>query len=289
MRFFRRDAFWVLWKKSATVYSVAICMALLGSTACEEVVEPSLISADPVLVIEANVSNIIRATRVKLTTTTAFNNPNPNPKVSEAEVLVRQSTNGQTFRFEEVSPGEYLPLSREFKGSPGVLYTLEVITGQGGDEETYTSISRMPFPIPVDSITYQYEEERADREAGYYLFYHYQDPLGRNYHLVEVWRNNQKLSNDRIEIRNDENVRDKYLKLEIPYTFSPSDTVRIKITSLPEDVFTYYEGINSLTELGSPSEAVPENPNNNIVSDAFALGYFSASSSEEYTVILPEE
>ena len=258
---------------------------LLGLSSCEEVIEPSLITAAPVLVVEGEVSNLPRNSRIRLTETTAFNDPNPNPKVMGANVSLVNS-GGFVSSFKEVAPGEYMPLDSTFVGLPGELYSLRINTE---NNEEYQGVSRMPSPLPIDSVTYEYDSTNI--YAGnppYYVYYHYQDPVGPNYHLVEIWVNGDAAEGNRFEIRSDENVRGKYLRLELPQLFHPSDTVKIQLQTINSNVFRYYEGLNSLIESGSPSEAVPENPNNNISGDAPALGIFQASYTEEFEVILPE-
>lgn len=253
---------------------------------CEELIEPSLITVDPVLIVEGKVSNKPLDTRVKLSETTAFNNPEPNAGVTSASVSLVAGSNGRVTSFTETLPGQYIPTNEEFIGFPGESYTLRINLDNG---ESYQSNTRMPAPVPIDSITYEFDSASVGREVGYYIYYHYQDPVGKNYHLIETRRGGEPLDTDRFEIRSDENVRNKYLKLELPYVFQAEDTVQFRIKSISSEVFQYYEGINSLIESGSPSEAVPENPNNNINGDAPVLGIFQASHTLEFLVILPEK
>ncbi len=270
--------------------SAYIGLLLIGLTlalsSCEEVVEPSLISANPILVVEGIVTDDFGDTRVNLSETTAFNDPNPNPQITGARVRVREGTSGQSYTFIEAELGVYVPLDPGFRGIPGTTYSLEISTVEGED---YFSNTRMPFPLRLDSLSYEWQEETVEREEGFYVFYHYQDPDGPNYHLLEVWKNGQLQSSERIEVRSDENVSGKYLRLEIPSVFAPSDTVGLKILTLPSDAFEYYLGVNTLIEAGGPSEAVPENPVGNINGEQPSLGLFKASAVTEFEIILPEE
>lgn len=257
-------------------------ITLFLAIGCEEVVEPSLITTSPILVVEAHLSDIPNETVVKLTTTAPFNDPSPNPPVTNATVQIRNDPNNLISFFEQ-EPGIYTPIERDFVGREGGQYSLSVKVGR----VVYSSLAYMPQTPKIDSLSFAFEARNIDQEAGYYVSYHYQDPISRDYHLLEFLENGVPNIGERFEIRSDRNVNGKYLRFKVQKAFNRNDTVTIITRSLTEAAYKYFEGLNLLAESGSPSQAVPENPNSNISSENNpALGIFYATTSASESIVI---
>lgn len=118
---------------------------------CEDVINPELEEAQPVLVVDAWLNNIPGTQRILLTRTQPyFENVLP-PGVSGAVVSV-EDENGKQFNFIETEPGVYVwnPVGDEIFGEVGLKYKLTVKNGA----ETFVSESPMGRTPAIDSITF---------------------------------------------------------------------------------------------------------------------------------------
>jgi hypothetical protein len=251
--------------------------------ACEEVVEPSLIAADPVVVIEGWLSDQPGESYVRLSYTAPFNDPTNTPPLANAQVSVYNEQTGTMVFSEQGELGYYQPVFAAYSCMPGNTYSLRV----EADGASYSATAFLPQPMGIDSLSVAYLQAGPDREEGFYVSYHYQDPPSKNFHLLRLARNGIPLPQERLEIRNDQNVNGKYLSLQVPAAFRQGDTVAVTFYSLTQSAYTYFDGVNLLIAAGSPSEAVPENPKTNIVSDAPVLGFFNASAQVRRELLLP--
>ncbi|HRE66267.1 MAG TPA: DUF4249 domain-containing protein [Cyclobacteriaceae bacterium] len=122
---------------------------------CEDVIDPKLERAEPVLVVDAWINNLADSQKVILTRTQPyFDNVVP-PALSGATVTITDQ-NGTVFTFTEEKPGEYVwvPSGNNVFGAAGLTYTLSVQTGG----ETFVAESRMGQVPVVDSITFFVQE-----------------------------------------------------------------------------------------------------------------------------------
>ena len=71
------------------IYSVLLLAILLGSTACEEVIELEVSNGDPVMVIEGSITNqALAPAQVKLSMSGSYFEPGDYPAVEGAEVVL---------------------------------------------------------------------------------------------------------------------------------------------------------------------------------------------------------
>jgi hypothetical protein len=141
---------------------------------CEDVINPELEIAEPVLVIDAWINNLPDSQKVILTRTQPyFENILP-PTVSGATVTVTDE-NGIVFTFTEEKPGEYVwvPSGNNVFGSIGLAYTLSVQT----NGETFTAESKMGRVPVVDSITFFVQEAGQFNDDLYQAEFWAKDPL----------------------------------------------------------------------------------------------------------------
>jgi hypothetical protein len=154
------------------VYLLFLASAIFSS--CEDVINPQLESAEPVLVIDAWINNLPDSQKVILTRTQPyFQNILP-PAVSGATVTITDQ-NGTVFSFLEDKPGEYVwvPSGNDVFGALGLNYTLSVQT----NGETFVAESRMGRVPVVDSITFFVQEGNQFIDDLYQAEFWAKDPV----------------------------------------------------------------------------------------------------------------
>jgi hypothetical protein len=132
---------------------VIICLIAVAVIfySCEDVINPQLERAEPVLVVDAWINNLPQTQTIKLTRTQPyFENILP-PAVAGATVTITDE-NGVVFTFIENKPGEYewVPSGTNVFGEVGLNYLLTVQV----NNETFVAESRMGRVPVVDSITF---------------------------------------------------------------------------------------------------------------------------------------
>lgn len=258
---------------------VLILSASLMLFSCEKEIDVDLNDANPVLVIEGNVSDQPGPYTVKLTRSVNFDQPNAFPPVSGALVTVGDNVNG-TEALTEVAPGVYQ--TSTLTGVPGRTYTLNVV--DGGRE--YSASSQMYMPVPIDTVTVDILDFPGSKDKV--LSVKFQDPAGISNYYRGIFTVNGRLS-QAVNIISDEfqdgdlitwTLFDEDLK------FKSADTVSVILLSLDEPVFNYYQGLASLLgSSGFGQSAAPANPPTNVTNGA--LGYFSAYAMTTKSLIIP--
>lgn len=154
------------------IFSLFLASAIFSS--CEDVINPTLESAEPILVVDAWINNLPDSQKVILTRTQPyFENILP-PAVSGALVTITDE-NGTVFNFVEEKPGEYVwvPTGNNVFGTIGLSYTLSVQT----NSETFTAESKMGRVPVIDSITFFVQEANQFTDALYQAEFWAKDPL----------------------------------------------------------------------------------------------------------------
>ena len=170
---------------------VAVLLLSLGLYACEDVINPELEIAQPVLVIDAWLNNEPGAKQINITRSQPyFENVLP-PGVSGAVVTVTDDA-GKVYSFKESGPGlyEWTPTGNEVFGEVGRSYTLQVQEGN----ETYISESRMGRVPAIDSITFFLEPASQFVDDQYFAEFWATDPIepGDAY-WVKTFKNSEQL------------------------------------------------------------------------------------------------
>ncbi|GGZ25819.1 hypothetical protein GCM10007049_17980 [Echinicola pacifica] len=262
-----------------TYWILTIVSALLLFS-CEEVIELDLDNADPEIVIEGTLTDQAGPYTVKLSESVGFYDDNVFPAVSGAVVRISDD-NGYANLLEEVEPGIYQ--TSDLQGQRGSTYRLEV----EANGAFYTAVSEMPeLAVPIDSISFRYEEESLFYKEGYYFRAYFTDPEGLgDYYRFTVLVNGEvyvfDFDGDLIEDDNLWLADDKYTDgnsqdYDFPHTLKPGDVVSLQLHHLNEDTFDYYRTLVDVIDGGG---VAPSNPLSNFGDTA--LGYFGAFSVTE--------
>lgn len=158
---------------------------------CEDVINPELEEAKPVLVIDAWLNNEPGAQQIKLMRTQPyFENVLP-PGVSGAVVTVTDEK-GKVYSFTETEPGVYVwtPVGNEVFGEVGLTYELTVREGT----ETFVSTSRMGRTPAIDSLTFFLQPGGQFFDDQYQAEFWSTDPIEPNdAYWVKTFKNGEQL------------------------------------------------------------------------------------------------
>lgn len=248
---------------------------------CQEEVFLDLGNTEKIPVIEAIWTDNHSSNRVIVSYSRDYYDTLPNEIVSDAEVRIVNETTGENIelRFVE-SQGYYMAINGR-TARIGHDYRLEVRM----EDNLYISSGRTLAPPVLDSITYQYEEERIFRRAGYYLTLYGKIPFeDNNYYRLRLTRNDTLLNRRSDYFLFDDSFGTSILNngFELnAFSFRKNDRVKLDLFRLNRDTFEYLnQMVNLLYNDGGLFSPPPENPRSNIQvaqGTGRVLGYFMTS------------
>ncbi len=165
--------------KNKFKFSFAVLMVLIGLffLSCEQVINPTLQSASPVLVVDAWVNNKPEKQSIILTFTQPYFDDAQPAGASGAVVTVEDSNDGTVYSFTESASTkgsyEWTPSAGSF-GIIGHDYKLS-ISFNGEIFEATSHLGRVP---PIDSITFQKDQRSTSKETRYQGQFWATDPAG---------------------------------------------------------------------------------------------------------------
>ncbi len=163
-----------------------LALALLLA-ACEEVIYPTLEPADPVLVVDAWISNVPGTQVILLSRTQPYFEATVPPPLSGASVSVLDEL-GHVFVFaESATPGRYewTPSGADTLRVGG-KYQLRVIVGT----ETFEAASYMGRVPAIDSLTFERDKNIATGDSITRAEFWATDPAGRgDAYWIRSWKN----------------------------------------------------------------------------------------------------
>lgn len=175
-------------------YLLIIGIAILN-VSCEDIIDPTLEDVDPVIVIDAWISDKPGPQEIRVMLSQPYFENSIPPGVTGASVQVTNDL-GVSYNFEEdlAEPGVYRwtpTLPDDVFGQVGRTYTLSAeIEG-----ETFESVTTMKRTTPIDSITFTFEEANAFQEDSYYGEVWARDSVGSgDAYWIKTWKNGELLS-----------------------------------------------------------------------------------------------
>lgn len=174
-----------------------LSVSVILFSSCETVIDPALESAEPVLVVDAWITDKAEPQVIKLTKTQPyFENIIPTG-VAGAQIKVTDNL-GKEYVFTEGSAGEYIwqPAAGEYFGESGLTYTLQIIA----EGESYIATTLMGRVPEIDSITFRLQEGNQFSDDLYLAEFWAVDPPERgNTYWIKTYKN-EKLLNKPEEI-----------------------------------------------------------------------------------------
>lgn len=175
-------------------YILIIGITFLNSS-CEDIIHPTLEDADPIIVIDAWVSDQPGPQEIRVMLSQPYFDNTLPPGVTGATVQVTDDL-GTVYIFEEdlTEAGVYRwtpALPNEVFGHVGRTYTLSALVAG----EAFESVTTMKRTTPIDSITFTFEEGNSFQEDSYYGEVWARDSIGAgDAYWIKTWKNGELLS-----------------------------------------------------------------------------------------------
>lgn len=244
---------------------IALIALAITVYSCTKTIEPPLVNSPPQLVIEGAVSDTAGPYHVTISKSVDFYADNTYPGVSGATVTITDQTEGVNDVLTETSTGTYT--THNIVGKPGNTYRLTVLL----DGKTYTSISTMPYPVALDSITFDYTIVKNLIQP----VVHFQDPAAyTNYYKFGVEVNGVKVK--RFQTFDDRLSNGKYINTDVVLdtgAIKKNDLVNVSLVATDKGANTFLSEAENIAFYNS-DQAAPATPTSNITGGC--LGYFSA-------------
>ncbi|MFO8146010.1 MAG: DUF4249 domain-containing protein [Bacteroidota bacterium] len=260
-----------------------LLLFLLGTYACEEVVDVELEESEPRLVVEASILWEKGTTGhfqiIRLTTTAPFF-AESTPPAEGAEVSVK-SENGTLYVFEELEPGFYI--NDFFEPEMNMSYDLEIIY----KEEVYIATESL---IPVSPLEFV-EQSTGGGFGGEDIelrAYYFDPPDVENYYFFRFFTEDLSIQISEDEFT-DGNLTFAYFSNE---DLVPGQEVKFEIQGISKRFYEYMFILRSQagTNGGGPFQTQPTTVRGNIINtttpENFAFGYYRLSETDllEYTI-----
>ncbi|SEF68552.1 DUF4249 domain-containing protein [Sphingobacterium lactis] len=256
---------------------ILLCAVVFSFSSCEELIDVDLNSADPKIVIVADINNSGNVHEVFVSRTVNFDVDRPSDPVENAAVQVRSGA-GQVYVFLHQGDGRYVNTNMQL----GIAETYSLSVTVDGEE--YKSETSMPEYVEVDSIGVT--KENIFNETYYFVNLKFQDPPGQaNYFKYTVSVNEEKFKFD--SATSDKFNDGKLVTHQIGSggndEIQLGDKLVVRRQAITKPVYTYW----SEYMMTNPGSAAPGNPTSNISNGA--LGYFSVANVRDYSIDIQDE
>tara|TARA_R110002072_G_scaffold302060_1_gene483572 strand:- start:37320 stop:38111 length:792 start_codon:yes stop_codon:yes gene_type:complete len=252
---------------------------VIVANSCQKVIDVDLNESNSKVVIEANYSSEDSTVRLRLSLTSSYFEPSSASELNSATVSILDGNGTATF-LSNIGNGEYILTN--YVPTYNSIYRMNVVY----NGVTYSASSELPSPVQLQPITYEFTTGFFGSGEGYFCYQNYDDPIGsENFYISVISKNGFEKNKVNDFILGDDRLTDGNTvsrPLFIDSLFALGDTASIEFRSISEDVFYYYDEIQSIA--GGGQSAAPANPLK--IWDNDALGYFSAYSNSRQTVII---
>jgi len=291
--------------------SIIISFVVLATVffSCEDQIYPTLEDAEPILVVDAWITNRAEPQKIKITRTQPyFENLLP-PGVPGATVVVEDSE-GKIYTFTEDNDetGTYVwtPVGNEVFGEVGLGYALN-ISYAGETFQALTEMGRVPV---IDSITFTFEPSDQFVDDQYLAEFWATDPAGvGDIYWIKTYKNGVLLnkpseinlaydaafsrnsdSNEAIifiePIRTDINPFDENEDGTFKSPYLVGDSLYVEINSISEDAFDFLNEVIVQTDrpggfaelFSAPLANVSSNVSNTDAAGSKVVGFFNVAS-----------
>lgn len=163
---------------------------------CEDVIDPNLQNADPVLVVDAFINNKVEDQVIRLSMTQPYLSQSAPPVVSGATVTVTYDGGTLNFIEDVAEPGAYKwstdeATSEEVFGEIGRNYTLTVVV----NGQTFEAFSKINRTVAIDSITFEEDDSPFYPENSYIGQFWAKEPAGTgDTYWIRTYKNGVLLS-----------------------------------------------------------------------------------------------
>lgn len=177
-----------------TIFGLMTTGLILSS--CEDVINPNLRDADPVLVVDAWINDKAEDQVIQLTLSQPYLSDDLPPGVSGATVTVSYDGGSMDFVEDGDDPGVYRwttdeAISEEVFGEMGRIYTLTVLV----NGQTFEATSNINRTVAIDSITFEEGDNSFYPDNSYIAQFWATEPLGTgDTYWIRSYKNGTLLS-----------------------------------------------------------------------------------------------
>ena len=258
---------------------LAAATAAISLAACKKVINVDLNNAAPQIVIEGGITNQPGQSDIHISKTVPFSADNVFPPVTNADVLLVDSNNGIKDHLVQVDSGVYR--TQQLVGVQKHNYILTVTV----DGKQYRASSRMPVPVPLDSVTFAMNFG-FDNKQEINAVVNFKDPdgLGNYYQFNEVV-NSRQIPN--IFVFEDRLSDGRYIQQPLFNDSSylhKDDTLTLTFNCVDKNIYNYFFTLANVTGNNNFQTSTPANPVTNITGGA--LGYFSAHTTQRIKLLV---
>jgi hypothetical protein len=267
----------------------AIAVVILFSS-CEETIELDLRQTEPVLVVDALLTNQYTMHYVKLSKTIGYYDKGDNPGIKQASVRVVENA-GITYDFTySEDAAAYLSVV-PFAAVPGNFYELFV---EYEDKQFYASDTLQPIG-DVEDMKWRINERQKQRpwKEGYYfeVLISAEEPQHRkDFYLFHFYRNDTLQRYDDktgLFFSDDTAIGERIDNMAGPVFYSEGDHARFEIMSLTASAYRYYSHLSSLINNdGGMFTGIPANPRSNVQGNERVMGLFQVSAVAEASIVV---
>lgn len=247
-----------------------LVIAIFVLSSCEKVIDVDLNSADPQMVLEANLPANSDSLWISITQTADYFSNDPNPVVDGANIEFTDG-DGNTTLANAMGNGRYLVHGINAKVANAYSIKADV-QGQITEAESY-----MPPTVLLDSVTFEYFPPNDFSDGTYAINLAFQDPPDTiNYYQIVIRVNGQVEGN--ITVFDDKFYQGAYLDIPLfGYDIEQGDLVEVELQSIDANVYEYFVTLASIVSQTGPPGIAPGNPTTNLKGD-IQLGYFGTYS-----------
>lgn len=260
-------------------------------SACEEVIQLDLDTAEQRIVVEANLDTEQAACKVLVSKTGDFYESNTFEKISGARIYLINST------------GIFIPLSEAEAGiysaenialDPALSYRIQITLPE--NQVIESGEARIPLAVPLDTLMVEKIQGNAPGGGGpgnppdgmaadqYLLTAKWHDPAGSdNYYRLKIFKNGEFQS--ATYILTDDRLGDgaPISRPVIRQTFEKGDVLRCQLLSVNKAYYDYFTDLANVAGRGF-SAPTPFNPSGNLTEDV--LGYFGIWQVSEQVIVV---
>jgi len=248
---------------------------------CKKDIKLNLNNATSQIVIEGIVSDKSTTQTVTISKSVNFYDPNIYPGVTGAKVVI--SDNGATPDTAKELPGGVYQIQGMSATYGHTYYLFVTIAGT-----SYTAQSTMPYPVPLNDITFYTNNPGAKPDKlEYSAIPKFNDPIQyqNNYRFVQY---DNGVKDNTVIVRNDVVTNGKTNEEPIfsrDFKIHKSDSVTVEMYGIDKNVYQYFYLLSTIEGSGPGGGTTPSNPTSNI--SGGVLGYFAAQTYQAKTVIVP--
>lgn len=269
--------------KQGRFWGYFLILLFMFAAGCTERIELELDETYTRLVVDGELTDEIKAHRVRLTMSSSFLGGEQDPPVRDAVVTISGSKETWILKENPDEPGSYFT-DPEVQGMPGESYVLDIKLAGEIDGYTHYTASSQIFPSsPLDSIGIRWLPQWEAWEIQCYA----QEPPTRDFYIFDLLRNDTLLTDTISErfVTDDRfyngsytnGVGIGYLSPEDGEDILEGDKITVRMGRITEEYYNYFWEVVSETGYKNPLfGGPPSNIKGNISNGA--MGFFTTYS-----------